>query len=103
MADLSDPAFWIPTAISIIAVVLFYLDMRWRIKREEKASGELAQVVVLLKEELDLFRKQERGGQLSSHELQRQRDLPSQTDIALKNLVTGLKALKLAKEILGEE
>lgn len=38
MADLSDPTFWIPTIISLIAVGLTYVDIRRRIAQDRAAS-----------------------------------------------------------------
>ena len=103
MADLGDPTFWIPTAISMVAVVLLYLDMRGRIKREETTSTELAQLVKVMREELELFRKQTQGGQLTTQELLRQRTLQSQSDATWKNLTNLLKTAKLFKEVWGED
>ncbi len=103
MADLGDPTFWIPTAISIVAVLLFYLDMRWRIKREEKTSVEMAQMIRVLKQELELFRKQAEGGHLTSQELQKQKALQSQSDTIWKGVMNALKAAKLVKEVFGDE
>jgi len=38
MVDLSDPTFWIPTIISLIAVSLAYLDMRRRYAQDRIGS-----------------------------------------------------------------
>jgi ATP-dependent Zn protease len=99
MADLSDPTFWIPTAISIVAVLLFYLDMRGRIKREEKASTEMAQMMKVLKDELDLFRSQRQAGKVTSQDIAKQ----EQIDATWKNILSALKAAKLFKEVFGDD
>jgi hypothetical protein len=77
--------------------------MRWRIKKDERASTEMAQVMKLMHEELELFRKQIQTGQLTSQDLIRQKNLQTQNDQAWKNVLNFLKAAKLAKDVLGSE
>ena len=72
-SDLSDPTFWIPTVISIVAVVLFYVDMRWRLKQEQAASISMLGLISAMREELQLFREQLSKGKLTSEELERQK------------------------------
>jgi CTP-dependent riboflavin kinase len=100
LVDLSDPT-WIIAAASIVAVALSYYDMRKRIKREQQASGELAEVMKIMREQLVLFRKQIQNGQLSLQDTQRQQNLQNQNEVAWKNVLNGLKAAKLAKDILS--
>lgn len=38
MVDLSDPTFWIPTIIPVIAIILTYVDMRRRYAQDRAAS-----------------------------------------------------------------
>jgi len=70
---LLDPTFWLPLAVSIIAVILFYIDMRRRFKQEQDSSKALAELVSSMREELKLFRKQLEGSALSRTELERQK------------------------------
>jgi hypothetical protein len=37
MVDLSDPTFWIPTAISLVIVALMYWDIRNRLSKDKDA------------------------------------------------------------------
>jgi hypothetical protein len=51
-------AFTLSLSVSIIAVVLTYVDMRRRLKQEREFSQSMANLINTLKEELQLFRKQ---------------------------------------------
>jgi hypothetical protein len=55
-------------SVSIIAVVLTYVDMRRRLKQEREFSKSMATLVNTLREELELFRKQSK----TSEDLKRQ-------------------------------
>ena len=52
-----DLAFGLSLSVSIIAVVLTYVDMRRRLKQEREFSQSMADLLKTLKEELELFRK----------------------------------------------
>src|SRR5579872_6586383 len=58
MADLTDPTFWIPTIISIIAISVSYLDVRRRQHSDREATEALLALIKTMKEELDLLEKQ---------------------------------------------
>lgn len=53
-----DLPFVVTISVSIIAVVLTYVDMRRRLKQEREFSQSMANLVNTLREELELFRKQ---------------------------------------------
>jgi hypothetical protein len=63
-----DLAFARSLSVSIIAVVLTYIDMRKRLKQERKFSKSMANLINTLREELELFRKQS----MTSEDLTRQ-------------------------------
>ena len=56
MADFDLP-FALGLSISIIAVVISYIDMRRRLKQEREFSQLMANLINTLREELRLFRK----------------------------------------------
>jgi len=58
-------------SVSIIAVILSYIDMRRRLKQEQEASQSMAELINTLREELELFRKRS----MTNEELQRQKVL----------------------------
>lgn len=76
--------------------------MRWRVKKEQAASASMAQMVNLMREELDLFRKQIQSGHLSSQEIERQKLLQRQGELQWRKTLDAIKGLKwlakLAKE-----
>jgi len=53
-----DLAFTLSLSVSIIAVVLTYVDMRRRLKQEREFSRGMAELINIMREELQLFRKQ---------------------------------------------
>jgi len=57
MSDFDLP-FVVTISVSIIAVVITYVDMRRRLKQEREFSQSMANLINTLKEELQLFRKQ---------------------------------------------
>jgi len=63
-----DLPFAITISISIIAVILTYVDMRRRLKQERESSLQMANLINTLREELELFRKQSK----TSEDLRRQ-------------------------------
>ncbi len=70
MSDL-DVASALTLSVSIIAVILSYIDMRRRLKQEQEASQSMAELINTLREELELFRKRS----MTNEELQRQKVL----------------------------
>jgi hypothetical protein len=58
----------ITVSVSIIAVAITYVDMRKRLKQEEKFSKSMANLINTLREELELFRKQS----MTSEEIKKQ-------------------------------
>jgi len=63
--------FVVALSVSIIAVILTYIDMRRRLKQEREFSKSMANLINILREELELFGKQSR----TSEDIQRQRFL----------------------------
>jgi len=70
LSDL-DVASALTLSVSIIAVILSYIDMRRRLKQEQEASQSMAELINTLREELELFRKRS----MTNEELQRQKVL----------------------------
>lgn len=68
MADLDLP-FVLTLSVSIIAVIVSYIDMRRRLKREREFSQSMANLINTLREELELFRKQS----MTSEDVKRQK------------------------------
>ena len=68
MADF-DLQSVVALSVSIIAVVISYIDMRRRLKHEREASQSMANLINTLREELELFRKQSK----TNEDLARQR------------------------------
>ena len=68
MADLSDPTFWIPTFISIIALILVYVDMRGRQTSDREASKVMFGLITTMREELQLLRQQIGSAGLTSQQ-----------------------------------
>jgi len=66
-----DVASALTLSVSIIAVILSYIDMRRRLKQEQEASQSMAELINTLREELELFRKRS----MTNEELQRQKVL----------------------------
>lgn len=64
-----DLPFVVALSVSIVAVILTYIDMRRRLKQEREFSKSMANLINTLREELELFRKQSR----TSEDIQRQR------------------------------
>jgi hypothetical protein len=63
-----DLPFILTISVSIIAVVITYVDMRRRLKQEQEFSKSMANLINTLREELELFRKQS----MTSEDLKRQ-------------------------------
>jgi pilus assembly protein TadC len=63
-----DLPFAITISVSIIAVILTYIDMRRRLRQEREFSQSMAKLINTLREELELFRKQSN----TSEDLRRQ-------------------------------
>jgi hypothetical protein len=53
-----DLPFILSISISIVAVILTYVDMRRRLKQEREFSQSMVVLINTLREELQLFRKQ---------------------------------------------
>jgi hypothetical protein len=58
-----DLAFALSLSVSIIAVVLTYVDMRRRLKQEREFSKSMVELINTLREELQLFRKQSKANE----------------------------------------
>lgn len=69
LADLSDPTFWIPTLISLVAVVLFYIDMRRREEKDREASHVMLDLIRTMRKELKVMRVQKGIGNVTQQEL----------------------------------
>lgn len=57
MADFDLP-FILTLSVSIVAVIVSYIDMRRRLKQERELSQLMANLINTLREELKLFKKQ---------------------------------------------
>lgn len=68
MSDFDLP-FIFTLGVSIVAVILSYIDMRRRLKQEREFSQSMANLVNTLREELELFRKQS----MTSEDMKRQK------------------------------
>jgi hypothetical protein len=75
--------------VSIIAVVIAYVDMRRRLKQEREFNKSMAKLVNTLREELELFRKQSK----TSEDLERQKLLASQSKQQWNQLKDVAKAI----------
>jgi hypothetical protein len=100
---LLDPTFWIPTVISGIMVILFYIDMRRRLKQEQEASKSMLNLINLMREELILFREQINKGRLSNGELERQKLLQRQQELKWRQTKDILKGIKWLADIAGTD
>jgi pilus assembly protein TadC len=69
-----DLAFALTFSVSIIAVVLTYIDMRRRLKQEREFSQSMANLINTLREELELSRKQSK----TTVDIERQKILAQQ-------------------------
>jgi len=69
-------------SVSIIAVIIAYVDMRRRLKAEREFNKSMAKLVNTLREELELFRKQSK----TSEDLERQKLLAQQSQQQWKQL-----------------
>ena len=88
MADL-DVAFALTLSVSIVAVILSYVDMRRRLKQEREASQSMANLIKTLKEELELFRKQSK----TNEDVERQKLLVLREQQQWKQIVDVGKAI----------
>lgn len=61
-------------------VILFYIDMRRRLKQEQDASKSMWDLISIMREELTLFREQIGRGRLSNEEFERQKLLQRQQE-----------------------
>jgi hypothetical protein len=94
--NLSEITFWIPVIISVFAVILFYVDMRRRLKQEQDASKSMLDLINVMREELTLFREQIGRGKLSNEEFERQKLLQRQEELKwrkARDIVKGIKWL----------
>ncbi len=88
MSDFDLP-FILTISISIIAVVLAYIDMRRRLKAERDFNKSMAKLVNTLREELELFRKQSK----TSEDVERQKLLAQQGKQQWKQLTDFAKGI----------
>jgi len=74
LSDLDLP-FVLTLGVSIVAVILTYIDMRRRLKQQQDFSKSFVKLVNTLREELKLFRKQSKGVSATGQELEKQKIL----------------------------
>jgi hypothetical protein len=87
-------------SVSIIAVVITYLDMRRKLKQEREFSKSMANLINTLREELELFRKQSK----TSEDLKRQELLFKQGQQQWKQITDiGKLVLGAIKQAQNEE
>jgi len=63
----------ITVCVSIIAVILAYVDMRRRLKEQQEFSKLFMKLLDTLREELKLFKKQSKGVSSTKQELAREK------------------------------
>jgi hypothetical protein len=79
MNNLSDPSFWIPTAIALSAVVLAYFDLRRKQQQDRmtaqqtiKTSRQTISLLATLIQEMELMRVSALSSQLSNQQTKQQ-------------------------------
>ena len=87
-------SFWIPTIVSIIAVILTYVDMRRRLKQEQDALKFMLELINVMREELRLFREQVGKSRLTSQELERQKLLQREQEQKWRQAKDVFKAIR---------
>ena len=97
--EINDLAFWIPTIISIIAVILFYVDMRWRLKQDHDASKSMLNLIQLMSHEHKLFREERSLGRLSNESLAQQKLLQEQQKLQLRQTLATIQGIKWLADI----
>lgn len=75
--------------VSIVAVIIAYVDMRRRLKAEREFNKSMAKLVNTLRMELELFRKQSK----TSEDLERQKLLAKQSQQQWNQLKDVAKAV----------
>lgn len=68
---MADVTFLLTFGVSLVAVILSYIDIRIRLKQQREFSKSFAKLVNTLREELKLFRKQSK----TSEDIRRQKIL----------------------------
>ncbi len=63
----------VTVCVSIIAVILAYVDMRRRLKEQQEFSKLFMKLLDTLREELKLFKKQSKGVSSTKQELAREK------------------------------
>lgn len=86
-----DLPFILTLSVSIVAVILFYIDMRRRLKQEQEFSQSMANLINTLREELELFRKQSK----TSEDIKRQKLLAQREQQQWKQIKDIAKAIGL--------
>ena len=66
-ADLANLTFWIPTIIAAALVVIAYIDMRSRLRQGDEASKAMISLIKVMREELELFQKQNETGRSTGY------------------------------------
>jgi len=64
-----DLPFVLTISVSVVAVILAYIDMRRRLEQERKFSQSMANLINTFREELKLFRKKS----MTSEDVERQK------------------------------
>jgi hypothetical protein len=85
--------------ISIVAVILTYVDMRRRLKQEREFSMSMADLINTLREELEIFRKQS----ITSGKSKRQQLLAQREDKQWSRMKDVAKAIGWMLEHSQEE
>ena len=93
MVDLTDPTFWVPNIIALALVVITYVDMRRRLREDEKASQAMLKLIAAFREEASS------KGNLSQQQLAlRERELKMKEAM---NTVKTIKSLAETARTLG--
>ena len=88
MADL-DVTFLLTFGVSLVAVIISYVDMRRRFKKQQEFSKSFVGLVNTLREELQLFRKKS----MTSDDLKRQKLLAQKEQQQWKRMSDIAKAI----------
>jgi hypothetical protein len=74
MSSVSDLSFWVPALISVAAVVLSYVDLRFRQKQEKAASRATTDLILAMRQEIQILQRRIEIG-ATNNELIRQQEL----------------------------
>ena len=92
MVDL-DVTFLLTFGISLVTAILFYVDMRRRLKEQQEFSKLFMKLLDTLREELKLFKKHSKGVSTTKQELEREKILAQRERQQWKQIKDVAKAI----------